>query len=71
MEPFLQSQAYCTAGHATSFSTSFSSGLDFTRQPGRVANLERELEEAWAELVALRLARVSEREESAARVESM
>jgi hypothetical protein len=36
----------------------------------RVANLERELKEARAELVALRLARVSERE-SAARVESM
>ncbi len=42
-----------------------------TGQPGRVANLERELEEARAELVALRLAKVSEREESAARVESM
>ena len=32
---------------------------------------ERLLEEAWAELSSLRLARVSEREESAARVESM
>jgi hypothetical protein len=42
-----------------------------TGHPGRVADLERELEEAWAELVALHLARVSEREESAARVESM
>ena len=33
--------------------------------------MERELEEAWAELSSLRLARASEREESAARVESM
>jgi hypothetical protein len=40
-------------------------------QPGRVADLERELEVAWVELAALRLARVSEREESAACVESM
>jgi hypothetical protein len=37
----------------------------------RVVDLERELEEARTKLVALRLARVSEREESAARVESM
>ena len=37
----------------------------------RVAVLERELEEAQAELLSLRLARASEREESAARVESM
>ena len=36
----------------------------------RVAKLERELEEARAELVALRLAKVSDRE-SAAHVESM
>uniref|UniRef100_A0A2N9HTD7 Uncharacterized protein n=1 Tax=Fagus sylvatica TaxID=28930 RepID=A0A2N9HTD7_FAGSY len=42
-----------------------------TGQPGRVADLERELEEARAELAALHLARVSEREESADRVESM
>ena len=40
-------------------------------QPGRASDLKRELEEARAELVALRLARISEREESAARVESM
>uniref|UniRef100_A0A2N9I882 Aminotransferase-like plant mobile domain-containing protein n=1 Tax=Fagus sylvatica TaxID=28930 RepID=A0A2N9I882_FAGSY len=40
-----------------------------TGQPGRVADLERELEEARAELAALHLARVSEREESAARVD--
>uniref|UniRef100_A0A2N9IVH6 DUF7745 domain-containing protein n=1 Tax=Fagus sylvatica TaxID=28930 RepID=A0A2N9IVH6_FAGSY len=37
----------------------------------RVAILERELEEARAELASLRLARASEREESTARVESM
>jgi chromosome segregation ATPase len=42
-----------------------------TGQPGRVADLDRELEEARAELAALHLARVSKREESAARVESM
>jgi chromosome segregation ATPase len=40
-------------------------------QPGRVADLERKLEEARAKLVALRLSRVSEREESAASVESI
>uniref|UniRef100_A0A2N9GQI2 DUF7745 domain-containing protein n=1 Tax=Fagus sylvatica TaxID=28930 RepID=A0A2N9GQI2_FAGSY len=39
--------------------------------PKRVAVLERELEEARAELSSLRLARASEREESATRVESM
>jgi hypothetical protein len=38
---------------------------------GRATDLGRELEEARAELVALRLARVSENEESEARVESM
>ena len=37
----------------------------------RVTVLERELAEAWAELASLRLVRASEREESAARVESM
>jgi hypothetical protein len=37
----------------------------------RVANLEKELEEAQTELATLHLARVSEREESAAHVESM
>ena len=42
-----------------------------TGQPERVAVLERELEEAQAELASLRLVRASEREESAARVESM
>uniref|UniRef100_A0A2N9GC50 Uncharacterized protein n=1 Tax=Fagus sylvatica TaxID=28930 RepID=A0A2N9GC50_FAGSY len=42
-----------------------------TGQSERVAVLERELEEARAELSSLRLARASEREESAARVESM
>uniref|UniRef100_A0A2N9GYF9 DUF7745 domain-containing protein n=1 Tax=Fagus sylvatica TaxID=28930 RepID=A0A2N9GYF9_FAGSY len=42
-----------------------------TGQSERVAVLERELEEARAELLSLRLARASEREESAARVESM
>uniref|UniRef100_A0A2N9FCQ1 DUF7745 domain-containing protein n=1 Tax=Fagus sylvatica TaxID=28930 RepID=A0A2N9FCQ1_FAGSY len=42
-----------------------------TGQPERVTVLERELEEARAELSSLRLARASEREESAARVESM
>uniref|UniRef100_A0A2N9G4P1 DUF7745 domain-containing protein n=1 Tax=Fagus sylvatica TaxID=28930 RepID=A0A2N9G4P1_FAGSY len=43
-----------------------------TGQPERtVTVLERELEEARAELLSLRLARASEREESAARVESM
>uniref|UniRef100_A0A2N9FD16 Uncharacterized protein n=1 Tax=Fagus sylvatica TaxID=28930 RepID=A0A2N9FD16_FAGSY len=42
-----------------------------TGQSGRVAVLERELEEARTELSSLRLARASEREESAARVESM
>jgi hypothetical protein len=42
-----------------------------TGQSGRVTVLERELEEARAELSSLRLARASEREESAARVESM
>ena len=42
-----------------------------TGQSERVTVLERELEEARAELSSLRLARVSEREESAARVESM
>ena len=40
-------------------------------QSERVADLERELEEARAELASLRLARASEREESAAGVESM
>jgi hypothetical protein len=42
-----------------------------TGQSERVIVLERELEEARAELASLRLARASEREESAARVESM
>uniref|UniRef100_A0A2N9HNC5 DUF7745 domain-containing protein n=1 Tax=Fagus sylvatica TaxID=28930 RepID=A0A2N9HNC5_FAGSY len=42
-----------------------------TGQPERVTVLERELEEARAELSSLRLARASEREESAARVESL
>ena len=42
-----------------------------TGQSGRVTVLERELEEARAELASLRLARASKREESAARVESM
>ena len=42
-----------------------------TGQSERVAVLERELEEAWAELASLRLAEVFEREESAAHVESM
>jgi chromosome segregation ATPase len=45
--------------------------LASTDQPERVTVLERELEEARAELSSLRLARVSEREASAARVESM
>ena len=40
-------------------------------QSERVTVLEREIEEAWAELSSLRLAGASEREESAARVESM
>jgi hypothetical protein len=40
-------------------------------QSKRVAVLEREIEEARAELSSLRLARASEREESATRVESM
>ena len=43
----------------------------FTSQSERVAVLERELEEARAELASLRLVRASERKESAARVESM
>uniref|UniRef100_A0A2N9IIX0 DUF7745 domain-containing protein n=1 Tax=Fagus sylvatica TaxID=28930 RepID=A0A2N9IIX0_FAGSY len=42
-----------------------------TGQPERVTVLERELEEARAELSSLRLARASEREASAARVESL
>uniref|UniRef100_A0A2N9INE7 Uncharacterized protein n=1 Tax=Fagus sylvatica TaxID=28930 RepID=A0A2N9INE7_FAGSY len=42
-----------------------------TGRSERVVVLERELEEALAELASLRLARASEREESAARVESM
>ena len=42
-----------------------------TSQSERVAILERELEEARAKLASLRLAKASEREESAARVESM
>uniref|UniRef100_A0A2N9F2K3 DUF7745 domain-containing protein n=1 Tax=Fagus sylvatica TaxID=28930 RepID=A0A2N9F2K3_FAGSY len=42
-----------------------------TGQPERVTVLERELEEARAELASLRLARASEREASAARVESL
>uniref|UniRef100_A0A2N9EYM4 DUF7745 domain-containing protein n=1 Tax=Fagus sylvatica TaxID=28930 RepID=A0A2N9EYM4_FAGSY len=42
-----------------------------TGQSERVAVFERELEEARVELASLRLARASEREESAARVESM
>uniref|UniRef100_A0A2N9IVM1 Uncharacterized protein n=1 Tax=Fagus sylvatica TaxID=28930 RepID=A0A2N9IVM1_FAGSY len=40
-------------------------------QSERVADLERELEETRAELASVRLVRASEREESAARVESM
>ena len=42
-----------------------------TGQSERVAVLERELEEARAELASLRLVKAFEREESAARVESM
>ena len=42
-----------------------------TGQSERVADLERELEEARAELASLRLTRASERVESAAHVESM
>ena len=42
-----------------------------TGQSERLFDLERELEEARAKLASLHLARVSEREESAARVESM
>jgi hypothetical protein len=42
-----------------------------TGQSERTVVLERELEEARAELASLRLARASEREESAAHVESM
>ena len=42
-----------------------------TGQSGRVTDLKRELEKARAELATLRLARAFEREESAARVESM
>jgi hypothetical protein len=42
-----------------------------TGQSARTVVLERELEEARAELASLRLAKASEREESAARVESM
>uniref|UniRef100_A0A2N9GX87 DUF7745 domain-containing protein n=1 Tax=Fagus sylvatica TaxID=28930 RepID=A0A2N9GX87_FAGSY len=42
-----------------------------TGQSERVTDLERELEEARAELATLRLARASEREESTAHVESM
>uniref|UniRef100_A0A2N9F419 Aminotransferase-like plant mobile domain-containing protein n=1 Tax=Fagus sylvatica TaxID=28930 RepID=A0A2N9F419_FAGSY len=42
-----------------------------TGQPERVTVLERELEKAQTELLSLRLARASEREESAARVESL
>uniref|UniRef100_A0A2N9J7Y8 DUF7745 domain-containing protein n=1 Tax=Fagus sylvatica TaxID=28930 RepID=A0A2N9J7Y8_FAGSY len=42
-----------------------------TGQSERAVVLERELEEARAELSSLRLARASEREESAARVESL
>uniref|UniRef100_A0A2N9G8S2 DUF7745 domain-containing protein n=1 Tax=Fagus sylvatica TaxID=28930 RepID=A0A2N9G8S2_FAGSY len=42
-----------------------------TGQPERVTVLERELEKAQTELLSLRLARASEREASAARVESM
>uniref|UniRef100_A0A2N9F241 DUF7745 domain-containing protein n=1 Tax=Fagus sylvatica TaxID=28930 RepID=A0A2N9F241_FAGSY len=41
-----------------------------TGQPERVTVLERELEKAQTELLSLRLARASEREASAARVES-
>uniref|UniRef100_A0A2N9FX93 Uncharacterized protein n=1 Tax=Fagus sylvatica TaxID=28930 RepID=A0A2N9FX93_FAGSY len=43
----------------------------FAGQSERIAVLERELEEARAELASLRLVKASEREESAARVESM
>uniref|UniRef100_A0A2N9F0N4 DUF7745 domain-containing protein n=1 Tax=Fagus sylvatica TaxID=28930 RepID=A0A2N9F0N4_FAGSY len=42
-----------------------------TGQPERVTVLERELEKAQTELLSLRLARASEREASAARVESL
>jgi hypothetical protein len=42
-----------------------------TGQPERVTALERELEEVQTELLSLRLARASEREASAARVESL
>ena len=42
-----------------------------TSRSERVADLERELEEAWTELAVLRLARAYEREEFAAHVESM
>jgi hypothetical protein len=42
-----------------------------TGQPERVIALERELEEVQTELLSLRLARASEREASAARVESL
>ncbi len=59
VELFLYSQAYCTVRCVTSLG------------PLQAADLEGELGEARAELVALRLARISEREESAARVESM
>jgi hypothetical protein len=42
-----------------------------TGQPERVTVLERELEKAQTELLSLRLARASEREASAARIESL
>jgi hypothetical protein len=55
---------YCSVSRSLRVSAS-------TGQSGRVAVLERELEEARAELSSLRLAKASEKEESAARVESM
>ena len=70
VEPFFRSQAYCTVGCITSPVPPSLRVSASTGHSRRVADLERELDEARAKLVALRLARVSERE-FAARVESM
>uniref|UniRef100_A0A2N9IHC1 DUF7745 domain-containing protein n=1 Tax=Fagus sylvatica TaxID=28930 RepID=A0A2N9IHC1_FAGSY len=64
--------AYCTARCIIHSLVSRSLRVSAsTGQPERVTVLERELEEAQTELLSLRLARASEREASAARVESL
>ena len=71
MDSFFYSQAHRTARCIVFFGVSLSSGFCFHWLVREVTVLERELEEARAELASLRLARASEREESAAHVESM